>query len=933
MKLRSSDSASPPAALRRNPLDPERRQCPKHTDHNMLDVLDRLTLTPEGRDLLTTLMSGMPVRDVQNQGGNVVTSVFSWKMGCEVRFEARTTEFALGQEKELNSNTVGFWPQAHRFYLVYQWNGKTVRTTHVPDVFSLEKFPARAVLEEIKTEAEWQRLALQRPGWVVKEGGRWRNPTLEDYFQRTYGYDYRLRSSEEFPAQRVDNYASLAAYYAPNAAPVSDAGYAEIREQFKVQSFVPLRAFVEAGVTVDDINKAIADGLVAFDFDYDDVDDTDHALIYRDQLALKMCRRALEQHEQIANAGLLSSLVPGSQLVYDGVTYVAKVVGNRKAVLVSEYGATELDLTEIVKMIQSGRAIMVDVDRPGEPHLEGMQLTNKQMRSAVAKLEKIRLGEEDFKKFTKSRRSLQRWQKQLRDAGPDLSDQLAAIAPKRNQSGNREERVSPALVAAFEKNLKSYNSTRAPNGSSSYKAYCLDCEKLNQRPISRSAFYKKLKKRKSIRNREGKRRAYQTDPIVLYLEHTVNVHGTRPMRYVHIDHTPIDIEIVDKHGKTLRTVWLTLAVDASSRAVVGFVLSFETPSYRSCMMVLRDIIRRFGRAPDMLVLDNGKEFKSNALRRLATLYQITLRYRPPSKSRFGSVMERMFGTTTTQLFNNLEGNKELLKYFRSVTKSFQPKNHARWTMPAIYGALEFYFTRLYGRENHPAHGEPPVSFFERRLTETGQRATRLVRYDRTFLIETCPSVEPKGTRIVDNQRGVKIGWIWYWSDVFSKANVDGKAAEIRVDPWDPRYVYALVEDHWELCRSKLVGVLRRMTAVELRHASQTIQTTAGVKHHQLSRERLKEWADVLKPELFDSRLHVEQQEMAYIFEPLGMTSVEFATNKRPADALVEAATKRSVGEDRAAQAHAGQKPSTAAAMSLQTLTSIKIDLGVEIETF
>jgi putative transposase len=308
-------------------------------------------------------------------------------------------------------------------------------------------------------------------------------------------------------------------------------------------------------------------------------------------------------------------------------------------------------------------------------------------------------------------------------------------------------------------------------------------------------------------------------------------------------------------------------------------------------------------------------------------------FRPAGEPRYGAVMERLFGTTTTQLFNNLEGNKELLKHFRSVTKSFQPKKHARWTMPAIHGALDFFYSRLYGKESHPAHGEPPVDFFDRRLEETGQRASRLVRYDRAFMIETCPSVDDRGTRVVDNQRGVKVDWVWYWSDSFRHVDLDRKSIEVRIDPWDPRHVYALVEDRWQLCRSKLIGAMRRMTALELQYACRTMEQSSGVKQKAYTLEKLQEWADVLKPENFDSRLRLEQQEMAFVYEPLKMTSIEFAANGKSGDALVEVPSIPKPQRSAGARPEPAVSTPSAPVAGFNPNSTIKIDVEAQIETF
>lgn len=55
-------------------------------------------------------------------------------------------------------------------------------------------------------------------------------------------------------------------------------------------------------------------------------------------------------------------------------------------------------------------------------------------------------------------------------------------------------------------------------------------------------------------------------------------------------------------------------VDSLGRADCACILQRTAPG--SCMMVIRDLVRRHGQMPAMLVLDNGKEFHSAALSRV-----------------------------------------------------------------------------------------------------------------------------------------------------------------------------------------------------------------------------------------------------------------------------------------------------------------------------
>ena len=51
-------------------------------------------------------------------------------------------------------------------------------------------------------------------------------------------------------------------------------------------------------------------------------------------------------------------------------------------------------------------------------------------------------------------------------------------------------------------------------------------------------------------------------------------------------------------------------MDAYSRRLLAVYLTFDPPSYRSIMMVLRICVQRFERFPQSIVVDGGREFHS-----------------------------------------------------------------------------------------------------------------------------------------------------------------------------------------------------------------------------------------------------------------------------------------------------------------------------------
>ncbi|MFL9458721.1 hypothetical protein AB0758_47995 [Tolypothrix bouteillei VB521301_2] len=81
---------------------------------------------------------------------------------------------------------------------------------------------------------------------------------------------------------------------------------------------------------------------------------------------------------------------------------------------------------------------------------------------------------------------------------------------------------------------------------------------------------------------------------------------TDPCHRPHLTH-PLDIELRSiTTGRNLGRPWLTLLIDAYSRRILALYLTFDPPSYRSCMMALRSCIQRFGRFPGAVVVDGGK---------------------------------------------------------------------------------------------------------------------------------------------------------------------------------------------------------------------------------------------------------------------------------------------------------------------------------------
>jgi len=208
-------------------------------------------------------------------------------------------------------------------------------------------------------------------------------------------------------------------------------------------------------------------------------------------------------------------------------------------------------------------------------------------------------------------------------------------------------------------------------------------------------------------------------------------------------------------------------MDAFSRRLLAVYLTFDPPSYRSCMMTLRICVRRHRRMPQSLVVDGGKEFESQYFEHLLISNSCVKKVRPPAQPRFGSVIERLFGTAHTTFLHNLLGNTQASKVPRTVTREVDPRRLAVWTLGNLYTFLCEWAYEVYDQMDHPALDQTPRAMFVNGLAKGGERTNRQIPYENwrssrqncaSLLKETKPaqvsrrrdwrrfSRKPKGTK-------------------------------------------------------------------------------------------------------------------------------------------------------------------------------------------
>ena len=501
----------------------------------------------------------------------------------------------------------------------------------------------------------------------------------------------------------------------------------------------------------------------------------------------------------------------------------------------------EVPLAAFEALATQGRILRTDVNQQYRSSVSHklQQASERDLRIANERVKLVRFylsGNSVPAGVACSPRTLRRWVADYRSAERESGSGYIALLPSYVARGNRKAKL-PArsqelmleVIDKHYENLKQRTlySVWSTLGSAcvqqgcptpSYKTFCRTVH-------ARSGSLQTCK-------RLGERSAYKEEPFYWELDMKTPRHGDRPLEIVHVDHTELDIELRSSSTKRLLgRPWLTLLTDAFSRRVLAFYLTFDSPSYRSCMMIFRECVRRNGRLPQILVMDAGREFESVYFEALLARYECLKKTRPPAKARFGSVCERLFGTVNTSFLYNLAGNTQITRNARQVTKSVDPKEHAIWTLAALHQCLTEYLYDIYDSTIHSTLCQSPREAFESGITRTGHRAHRLVAYNSEFLMATLPTTTRGTAKVVPN-RGVKINHIFYWCVAFRYPDCHEKQIAVRFDPFDIGTAFAFVHNEWRACHSEHYLALRGHSERKLMLATEELKRL----HRDHSRE-------------------------------------------------------------------------------------------------
>lgn len=275
--------------------------------------------------------------------------------------------------------------------------------------------------------------------------------------------------------------------------------------------------------------------------------------------------------------------------------------------------------------------------------------------------------------------------------------------------------------------------------------------------------------------------------------------STGPLDVVQIDHTVVDVIIVDEATRQpVDRPVATFAIDVATRMVLGFYLALDQPSTlragvtmaqavfeKSSWLSVRAIDLPWPAAglPRAVHVDNAGEFKSSTFTRALQDVGVEVIYRPVGRPRYGGHIERLIGTQMGAV-HMLRGTT-----FSSVSSKGEYPSEARATM--TLSELERWMAyEILGKYHHRIHAaleRPPAAVWE---DTTAGVILHQPRRPAEFLASLLP-FEWRQVR----RDGIHLFGIRYWDDVLVPhvGRLRSKV-QVKYDPRDLSSVFVRLPD-------------------------------------------------------------------------------------------------------------------------------------------
>ena len=400
----------------------------------------------------------------------------------------------------------------------------------------------------------------------------------------------------------------------------------------------------------------------------------------------------------------------------------------------------------------------------------------------------------------------------------DETGLVSSLAGRKKTGGIGKSRLTKVLDEIISNKIHSvYLTSSRKSITKTIREVNLSCDDLHIKPPHPNTIRNRIKnisEEERIKKRLGFQEArYKFEPLKGSFPG-----ADYPLSIVQIDHTPVDIILVDEYyRKAYKRPWLTVAMDVNSRMVLGFYLSFESPGALGTGICIANSIlpkemwlNKMGvnadwpcwGIMDVIHVDNAKEFRGNMLKMTCRNYGIDIQFRPVGAPHWGGHVERLLGTFSKEI-HNLPGTTFSSQAER---KNYKSEKNASFTLKEFEKWLTIYITKIYHERVHSSIGKSPLEKFKEGIIGNnkfpGKGIPPRINNEKKTRIDFLPIVE----RTVQ-EYGVVIDHVFYYDDVLrsyihSQTNKKDKIKYVfKRDPRDISLVYFYdpnIQDYFEI---------------------------------------------------------------------------------------------------------------------------------------
>lgn len=318
-----------------------------------------------------------------------------------------------------------------------------------------------------------------------------------------------------------------------------------------------------------------------------------------------------------------------------------------------------------------------------------------------------------------------RWMKRYLPGGNDIR----SVVDQYCRSGNRDARLPAKLIEILEAAIDKVYMTKERKTAQDTLDYAItEIRRENvlrvedhQLPMPKLRHVLRLIKAIPPYDRYAARHGKRAADI--YFRSVRKTPGTSlPLERVEIDHTRLDVFVVDEETMLpLGRPWLTLCIDAHTRIILGFDLSFDPPSHLTVARCLRHAMLPKGNLQekypavegtwemfgvmDTLVCDNGAEFHGESLETACLTLGISIQYCPRKQPWFKGPVERVLGTLNRGIAHGVPGTT-----FSNILEKgdYDAAKNATMTLSTLRETLHVWIVDHYHQRPHKTLGDTPA---------------------------------------------------------------------------------------------------------------------------------------------------------------------------------------------------------------------------------